>query len=198
MPSPSVSIVCESRRQSIPFPFQSLPESERWNRSAPPYPLVKAAREAAWTIPQFLRTSKSGRSLREARDFLRATCPRPAGGLRYRFLRKTSESVGPVHRKADCNGSETTGIDRLFAVRAARSPKEFLVKIQSGVSPEASRNLLDGRPVRESPSSPDLPSRAPSNRVLSGSHTQHCHPALRRQWSEVLHRPSAGVVPPTS
>src|SRR5271163_499383 len=145
MPSPSVSIVCESRRQSIPFPFQSLPESERWNRSAPPYPLVKAAREAAWTIPQFLRTSKSGRSLRAARDFLRATCLRRACDLQYPFPQKTNESGALVHRKADCNGSETSGIDRLFAVRAARSPKEFLGKIQSGVSPGASRNLPDGR-----------------------------------------------------
>jgi hypothetical protein len=70
--------------------------------------------------PQFLRTSKSGRSLREARDFPLAICLRRACGLRCPFPQKTNGSGVPPRRRAGCNGSETIGIDRRFGVLEAQ------------------------------------------------------------------------------
>src|SRR5271154_535110 len=198
MPSPSGPTAYVWRWQSIPFPFRSHPKSKPSNSLGPPWQLATAPCVAGPTIPRSLRTSKSGRSLREARDSLRATCLRPACDLRYPFPQKTNESGGLVHRKADCNGSETTDTRRLFAVRAARCPRGSLVKNLAAVSRATSQCPPDGKPARENPSLSNRPSREPRNRVPSDSHTQHCHPVPVQRWSEVWHRPSVGVVPPTS
>src|SRR6202041_2628468 len=196
MPSQNGQTVCGWRWQSIPFPFRSHPKSKPSNSSGPPWQFATEPCVESPTTPRSLRTSKSGRFLREAPGSLRATCLRPACDRRYPFPQKTSESGAHVRRKVGCNGSETTGTRRLFAVRAARCPRGSHVKTLSAVSRATSPYPPDGKPARENPSLSNRPSKDPCNREQSDSHTQHCHPAPKRQWSEVSHRPSVGVVPP--
>src|ERR1700723_352431 len=198
MPSQNGQTVCGWRWQSIPFPFRSHPKSKPWNSLELPWQLATALCVAGLTIPRSLRTSKSDRSLREAPGSLRAICLRLACDRRYLFLQKTSESGAPVRRTADCNGSKTTDTRRLFAVRVAHFPRGSLEKNLSSVSRATSPYPPDGKPARENLSLSNPPSRDPCNRVQSDSHTQHCHPVPVQRWSEVSHRPSVGVVPPTS
>src|SRR5215470_81952 len=104
MLSPTGSTVYEWHRQSIPFRFRSHLKSEPWNPSGPPCQLVKVLCVAAPMIPRSLRTSKNGRSLREAQGSLLAASLRSACDLRYPFPRHTNEEANPVDQREDCNG----------------------------------------------------------------------------------------------
>src|ERR1700691_603502 len=198
MPSSSGPTVYGWRWQSVPSPFRFHPKSESSNSLAPPWRLPTALCVAGPMIPRSLRTSRSGQFLREVQGSPLATFLRPACDLRYPFPQKTSESGGRVHRAADCNGSETNDTARLFAVLAPRSPSGILVKMHFAWSHAVVPCRPDGKLAHESLLPSPHPPRDGCNRVPSGSHTQHCHPVPKRQSSEVLHQPSAGVVPPTS
>src|SRR5580698_4877471 len=198
MPSSTVLIVCEWRLRSIPFLFQSHPESGPWNRSEPLCQPAKARRVAPATTLRFPHTSKTGRSLHEVRGSLHAACPRHAYDPQYPYPQHTNELSGPAHRRSDCSESRTIDTGRRSAALESRFPTALFPRIPYASSHAVSPSLPHERLAHGS--------RIPSVRSLSSRHirgrsdsrTRHVRPPPRPLSSEELHQPSVVAAPPRS